>query len=456
VRGLAALGPSSWPETSTRNATGELIIGDVSVVELAKEFGTPLYIFDEATLRSRARRIRAAFTAEYPLSCIVFAGKAYLSPALVGILSSEGVGLDIVSGGELYGGLVAGVDPANMIFHGNNKSRKEIAEAIEAEVGLIAVDNVYEISIMSELSKELERNVPVVLRLNPAVDPHTHHKMRTGALDSKFGFPVWDGQADAAADALCGSDRLKLVGYHAHVGSQIFDSELVAQTIDVMMAFADRTMKRLGIRPEVIIPGGGFGVADDASGIDASIERWASAAALAIQRGCEKYDLPLPALVVEPGRAIIGPAGVALYTVGSRKEIAEVRTYVSIDGGMTDNIRPALYGARYTAALANRDASAQPVETVTIAGKYCESGDILIEDIALPPLVPGDLLAVPMAGAYCLAMSSNYNLSPRPAAVLVSDGRTRLIRRRESYADMLRAEVLGESPHTRHSQAACR
>jgi diaminopimelate decarboxylase len=316
---------------------------------------------------------------------------------------------------------------------------------VAAGVGLIAIDNDLEISLLESIARESGRNVEVVLRLNPGVDVHTHHKMRTGAADSKFGFPVWDGQAEDAAARVCRSPRLDLVGYHAHVGSQIFDPTLVARTIDVIMETAGRVHRRWGAVPTVVIPGGGFGVADDASGADVPIAEWAKAAALAIERGRREHGFPPPVLVVEPGRAIIGPAGVALYSVGSRKTVPGIRTYVSVDGGMADNIRPALYGARYAATLANRNPAGEPLETVTIAGKYCESGDVLIDKASLPELNAGDLLAVPMAGAYCLAMASNYNLSPRPAVVIVADGRARLIRRRETYDDLLRSDVC-ESP----------
>lgn len=436
----------SWPVTTRRNAAGELVIGDVSVVALAREFGTPLYIFDELMLRGRALSIREIFATAYPASRVVYAGKAYLSPALVHILADEGLGLDVVSGGEIHAGLVAGVDPAEMIFHGNNKSRRELEEAVSAGVGTIALDNDLEITLLDEVATRLARSVRVVLRLNPGVDPHTHNKMRTGATDSKFGFPVWDGQAVAAAGRVLASRRLRLAGYHAHVGSQIFDPNLVRETIGAMLAFAAEVRDRFGVVPEVIIPGGGFGVADDASGADVSIAEWASAAAEATARGCETFGLPLPDLVVEPGRSIIGPAGVALYEVGAEKIIPGVRTYVSVDGGMADNIRPALYGARYTVEIASRDTEGEPRRAVSIAGKYCESGDVLIEDALLPPTRPGDLLAVPMSGAYCLAMASNYNLSLRPAVVLVANGEAWQIRRRETYDDLLRTELLEFTP----------
>lgn len=432
----------AWPETAQRNDSGELTLGGISVVRLASEFGTPLYVFDELTLRSRARHIRQTFRNLYPDSRVVYAGKAYLSPFLMRILVDEGIGLDVVSGGELYAGRIAGVPPADVVFHGNNKSRVELAEAVDAQVGLIALDNEYEISLLQEVARERAQEVSVILRLNPGVDPHTHHKMRTGATDSKFGFPIWDGQAEAAAERVQATPLLRLEGYHAHVGSQIFAPELVTETIRAIMAFAGRIHARFGIVPRVVIPGGGFGVADDASGADVSIAHWAQAAASALRDACQANGLEPPTLVVEPGRAIIGPAGVALYTVGARKVSGDDRVYVSIDGGMADNIRPALYGARYSAQLANRLAPDSTREAVTIAGKYCESGDILIERIDLPPLTAGDLLAVPMAGAYCLAMASNYNLSPRPAAVLVKDGAARQIRRRETYEDLLRVEML--------------
>jgi diaminopimelate decarboxylase len=431
----------TWPVTTRRTSLGELEVGGVSATVLAHEFGTPLYVFDEETLRARARLIRDTFLHAYDQSRIVYAGKAYLSPALMRILVDERIGLDVVSGGEIYAGLVAGVRPTDMIFHGNNKSRAELQEAIAAGIGLIAVDNDLEITLLEAVARESDREIEVVLRLNPGVDPHTHDKMRTGAMDSKFGFPIWDGQAASAAARVCTSARLRLVGYHAHVGSQIFDPQLVEQTIDEIMEFAGGVRDRLGVVPQVVIPGGGFGLADDASGGDVSIDEWAAAAARAIERGCLRHGFHAPALVVEPGRAIIAPAAVTLYEVGAQKTIPGVRTYISVDGGMADNIRPALYGAQYSVALANRDPQDEQLLPLTIAGKYCESGDILIQDAMLPALFAGDLLAVPMTGAYCLSMASNYNLTPRPAVVLVHEGRARLIRRRESYQDLLRGDI---------------
>lgn len=432
---------TSWPDTTERDPGGVMSIGGVSVLELAQEYGTPLYVYDEATLRRRARHIRDTFAGAYPHSRVVYAGKAGMSPALVKILSQEGLGLDVVSGGEIYAGVQAGMDPRHMVFHGNNKGGSELEEALQAGVGLIAVDNLHEIDLLAEVARRLERRPEVLLRLNPGVDPHTHDKMRTGAVDSKFGFPVWDGQAAAAAKNIANTGVLRLAGYHAHVGSQIFDARLVEQTLAAMLQFATEVFRGLGLPPRVIIPGGGFGVSDDASGADVSIEDWANAAAKTLEEHASRGGYELPELIVEPGRAIVGPAGVAVYEVGARKEIEGARTYVAVDGGMSDNIRPSLYGARYSADLVNRDGTGAAREFVTIAGKYCESGDVLIEGISLPVLQAGDLLALPMAGAYCLAMSSNYNLAPRPAVVLVNNGDKRLIRRRETYADLLRSEI---------------
>jgi diaminopimelate decarboxylase len=430
----------SWPITTQRNDEGVLTFGGVSATALASSYDTPLYVFDEATLRQRARSIRQVFEAAYPRSRVVYAGKAYLSPAIVDILYQEGLGLDVVSGGEIYAGLAAGVPAAAMTFHGNNKSKAELQEAIAAGVGLIAIDNEYEIELLARL---IGGGSPVrcLIRLNPGVDPHTHDKMRTGATDSKFGFPVADGSAERAVRHVREVRSLDLAGYHAHVGSQIFDPRLVGETLRRMLTFAAAMRDAYGVAAEIISPGGGFGVADSASGDDVSIAEWADVASSTVHRECDRLRLPLPDLVVEPGRAIVAPACVTLYRVGSRKEISAVRTYVSVDGGMADNIRPALYGARYTAEIANR-AAGPATETVTIAGKYCESGDVLITDLPLPRTRPGDLLAVPMTGAYCLAMASNYNMAPRPAAVLVGDGTDRLVRRRETYADLLAAERL--------------
>jgi diaminopimelate decarboxylase len=435
-----------WPDTYRRDEAGAIEIGGCSANDLTREFGTPLYVYDEATLRGQARRLRDAFAEAYPNSRIVYAGKALLSPAVVAILHEEGIGLDVVSGGELYAGLAAGVPTSRMTFHGNNKGIDELREAIAAGVGLIAIDNLPEIGIVSRLAVEAGATVDCLLRLNPGIDTHTHDKIRTGHLDSKFGLPIATGDAERAVGAVVAAPGLRLRGYHAHVGSQLFDSAAYSMAVETLLTFAAEMRDRHGVEPEVISPGGGFGIAYEADQEAAPVERWAAETAAVVRDGCARFGLPEPELVIEPGRALVGRAGVALYTVGTIKHIPGVRTFVSVDGGMADNIRPTLYGAAYHVELASRVDDAGEVAAVTIAGKYCESGDILIDRATLPPLVAGDLLALPATGAYCLAMASNYNLAPRPAVVMVSQGVARLIRRRESYADLLRNDLLPTAP----------
>ncbi|MEZ4506345.1 MAG: diaminopimelate decarboxylase [Thermomicrobiales bacterium] len=429
-----------WPEGTHRTADGELMIGGVSTVALAETYGTPLYVFDEATLRHRARTAVAAALSGGPGSRAVFASKALELPAILTILAEEGLGIDVVSGGELFVALRSGVDPSVITFHGNNKSRQELAEAIDAGIELIAVDNLHELDLLAELTQGRDTPVPVMLRVNPGIDVHTHDKIATGVLDSKFGFPLWNGDAAEAVVRAIEIPGITLKGFHCHLGSQLFDEHVAELAIEKIIAFAAEMRARHGIEVEVVSPGGGMGISYLEGMPEMDIAEWMGATADALERSCAHAKLPQPSLVFEPGRWIVGPAGVALYTVGSRRCIDGVRTYVSVDGGMADNIRPSLYDAEYTAELANRNG--EGTETVTIAGKYCESGDVLVRDIALPRLEAGDLLAIPAAGAYCIPMASNYNLALKPAVVLVSEGKATLIRRRETYADLLALDVV--------------
>lgn len=429
-----------WPITTQRLESGELAIGGISLSDLAREFGTPLYIYDEETLRMRARTIRNAFTSRYERTRVVYASKAFAAPAILHIFYEEELGLDVVSEGELVAGLRAGIPAGDMTFHGNNKSEQELEAALRAGIGHIVIDNFDEIEMLSEVAAMTGDVQPVLLRLNPGVDVHTHHKIATGVNDSKFGFPVWDGSAERAVQSALAAPGLQLQGYHMHIGSQLLDWDGYQVAIEEGIAFAAQMRDRYGVTPAVFSPGGGFGIAYTGEMPEPNLAGWADAAIAAFTRSCERFNLPLPELVIEPGRTLVGPAGVALYTVGTRKEIAGLRTYVSLDGGMADNIRPALYEARYTAEIANR-AHQGPSERVTLAGRYCESGDLLIQDIDLPHLERGDLLALPGAGAYSLAMASNYNLSLRPAVVLVRNGSPRLIRRRETFDDLFATDV---------------
>lgn len=429
-----------WPVGTRRNERGEIVIGGVRLPEIARAFGTPVYLYDEVSLRGAMRRFRDAFGAELAGSQVVFAGKAFLTTALVQMLAEEGLGLDVVSAGELFIGLRAGMPPERISFHGNNKGRDELRMALEAGIGKIIVDNVDEVALLAELCADRPTPMTVLLRLNPGVDVHTHRKISTGVADSKFGLPIADGQAAETVARLVATPGVRLAGYHAHIGSQLFEAEAYVDAIDEVLAFAARMRARHGIELEQLSPGGGFGIAYVDQQQPPGPDAWARLIGETVRRGCAARELPLPTVIVEPGRAIAGPAGVALYTVGARKVLPGVRTYVSVDGGMADNIRPTLYDAVYTAALANREGG-DAQERVTIAGKYCESGDILIEDIALPPLAAGDLLAIPAAGAYCLSMASNYNMALRPAVLLVRHGQARLMRRRETLEDLLSLDV---------------
>lgn len=428
-----------WPQDTHRNASGQLVVGGVPLASIVQEYGSPVYVYDEQTLRTSMRTWKQALDARLPGGRVVYAGKAFLCTAIAQIVAQEGLGLDCVSDGELFVGLNAGVAPSMLSLHGNNKGRNELELALEAGIGKIIVDNEDEIALLDELTADRETPVTVLLRLNPGVDVHTHKKISTGMADSKFGLPITNGQAEAAVEKLLRVPGVRFAGYHAHVGSQLFDTDAHTAAIADMIAFAADMRSKHGVELEIFSPGGGFGIGylDEHVPLDPSY--WVDVIASAIENACSSHQLPLPSVVIEPGRALAGPAGVAVYTLGARKELPGIRTYISVDGGMADNIRPALYDASYTAAIANRDDQAG-MEEVTIAGKYCESGDILIESIQLPSPGEGDLLAVPAAGAYCLAMASNYNMSLKPAVALVNNGKIRLIRRRESFADLIRLD----------------
>lgn len=430
-----------WPESTARNPAGEMTIGGIAVPELAAEFGTPLYVFDGLTLRARAEEVQNAVHAAGGTASAVFAAKALSIPAIISLLSAYGLGIDVVSGGELHVALLSGVDPARITFHGSNKSRAELRSAIDAGVGLIVIDNLYEISLLGEL--DLKPDVPqsVLIRLNPGIDVHTHGKIATGIIDSKFGFPLWTDDAAVAVARVLETPGLELVGYHCHLGSQLFDLDAPLIAVNKMMQFAGEMRREHGVLPRIISPGGGMGISYSGDRSAADIGSWIAGTVAEVKRLGGELGFPVPQVIFEPGRYLVGQAGVAVYEVGSAKSINGVREYVSVDGGMADNIRPALYDAKYTADLASRRPS-DDLRTVTIAGKYCESGDVLIQDIDLPPLVPGDLLALAAAGAYCIPLASNYNMAPRPAVVLVEDETVTLIRRRESFDDLLATSLM--------------
>jgi diaminopimelate decarboxylase len=435
-----------WPITTTRSERGDLIIGGCSVNDLAERFGTPLYIFDEATLHERAERVVRAFAERDPDARVVYGGKAYLSPAVIRILHGHGIGLDVVSGGEIYGGLRAGIPAADMVFHGNNKTAEELRYALAEGIGVIVLDNEDEIGRLDEIAGQVAfglnqsgTKVPVMLRLNPGVDVHTHAKISTGIVDSKFGLPLWEDNAQTAVSLLTSCRNLELVGFHMHLGSQVSTHQAMPLAIERQVAFAAEVRDRHGIVARRYSPGGGLSIAYTEQGVDGDPAEWAEVITSAYSVAWEKHGLPAGTIIAEPGRWLVGPAGVALYRVGSVKRIAGIRTYVAVDGGMADNIRPSMYDARYTTEIVNRQADGS-AEHVRIAGRYCESGDVLIDDIALPEIEVGDLIAIPASGAYQLPMASNYNAVPRPAVVMVTNGAARIVRRRETFEDVFAAE----------------
>ncbi len=432
---------SLFPIGAEADAAGHLWIGGCDVPALVAEYGSPLYVYDEATIRAVCAEYLEAFGLRLPGTRVLYAAKAYLSPVLAGVLADEGLGMDVVSGGELYAALAGGFPADRMAFHGNNKSETELGEALDVGIGRIIVDNDHELELLSRLVAARGRSQGILLRVTPGVDGHTHTKTTTGLRDSKFGFPLASGAAEAAVQRAMASPSLDLTGFHVHLGSPIFTMEPYERGIETMVAFAAAMRDRHNFTWREFSPGGGFAVGYTAAEPPPALEEYAEAIAVALRAGCEQNGLPLPEVHIEPGRSVVARAGVAVYTVGARKEIPEVRTYVAVDGGMADNVRPAMYGSRYEAAVANRMHDAAE-ETVSVAGKFCESGDVLIKDVALPRLVAGDLLAMPASGAYHLAMESNYNLAQRPAVVFVRDGASRLVRRRQRYADLIALDAL--------------
>ena len=429
-----------FPLSASVNAQDHLVLGGCDVVDLLAEFGSPLYVYDEATLRAMARSFTEAFTHRYPDSRVIYACKAFINVGLAKLLAGYGLGFDVVSGGEMAVLQAAGVSPASVYFHGNNKSAQELQEAVAWGVGRVVLDGFREIELLAGIARAAGRRQPVLIRVSPGVDPHTHHHTTTGVLDSKFGIPIVTGQAQEAVKQALASEHLDLQGLHFHLGSPIFELEPYVQAVQIALEFASQ-MREEGLELREFSPGGGYAIAYTESDDPPLPEAYAEAIVSALKHGCDELGMAAPTLSIEPGRAMVGRAGVALYTVGSIKDVPGIRTYIAVDGGMGDNIRPALYSAQYEALVANR-ATQQATQTVTIAGKYCESGDVLVQDAHLAPVQEGDVVAIPASGAYAPAMASTYNLNGRPAIVLVSNGQARLLRRRETYADLMSADSL--------------
>jgi diaminopimelate decarboxylase len=429
--------PQLWPTSVARVADGALAIGDVSVRELAEEFGTPAYVLDENDMRGRCRDFLTAFA-----GCdVYYAGKAFLCRAVVRIIAEEGLHLDVCTGGELSTALSAGMPPERIGFHGNNKSVSELTRAVEAGVGRIIVDSFHEIERLSIIARDLGKRPAVLLRVTVGVEAHTHEFIATAHEDQKFGFSLSGGSALEAALRIIDEDVLDLRGLHSHIGSQIFDTSGFEVSARRVLGLQAQIRDARGVELPELDLGGGFGIAYTTQDDPAAPSDLAKRLDKIVADECEGLRLALPRLSIEPGRAIVGPAVFTLYEVGTVKDVDGIRTYVSVDGGMSDNIRAALYGATYSATVASRASTAPPI-LARVVGKHCESGDVVVKDEFLPADVqPGDLLAVPGTGAYCRSMASNYNHVPRPPVVAVRDGRARVIVRRETEDDLLALDV---------------
>lgn len=435
---LNALDPKVWSRTVARNAEGVATVGGIDVRQLAAEFGTPAYVLDEEDFRGRARAWRDAFGTE---ADVYYAGKAFLSKAVVRWLHEEDLNLDVCSVGELAVALAAGMPPARIALHGNNKSVDELEHAVKTGVGRIVVDSYEEIERLAAIAARQGVRQPVLIRITVGVEAHTHEFIATAHEDQKFGLSLTGGAAAEAVRRVLGHDSLELRGIHSHIGSQIFDMagfEVAARRVVGLLA---------GIRDEhgVELPeidlGGGLGIAYTSEDTPREPAEIAAALAEIVRRECAAANLDAPRLSVEPGRAIVGPTAFTLYEVGTVKPLEGLRTYVSVDGGMSDNIRTALYDAEYSVALVSRTSDAEPM-LVRVVGKHCESGDIVVRDAFLPAdLAPGDLIAVPATGAYCRSMASNYNHALKPPVLAVRDGAARVIVRRETEEDLLRLDI---------------
>ncbi len=436
-----ALGPLVWSSTTSKGDDGVLRVGGVGLRDLAVEHGTPAYVLDEADFRSRARAFREAF-AGYE---VFYAGKAFLCTAVARWVAEEGLSLDVCTGGELAVALRAGTDPARIGFHGNNKSVAELRRALEVGVGRIVVDSFDEIDRLAALADQTGRTVPVMVRVTAGVEAHTHEYIATAHEDQKFGFSINAGDAFEAVRRVSSAPGFRLLGLHSHIGSQIFDTSGFEVAARRVLALHARVSRELGVTMPELDLGGGFGIAYTVQDDPSDPARLAAELTAIVEQECGALGVPLPRLSIEPGRAIVGPSVCTLYEVGTVKVVeldaGAARLYVSVDGGMSDNIRTALYDADYSATLASRRSDTQPV-LARVVGKHCEAGDIVVKDVFLPgDVAPGDLVAVPGTGAYCRSMASNYNHVPRPPVVAVRDGRTRVVVRRETEEDLLGTDV---------------
>ena len=426
-----------FPPGAEINRQGHLSIGGCDTLEIASKYGTPLYVFDEATLRSRCRDFKREFSRRYSDATVVYAGKAFLHASLAAILKEEEMGLDVVSAGELHIAESAGFPMDAVYFHGNNKSADELRLALKRRIGRIVVDNLDELRMLTAIAEETSHIPQILLRITPGVDAHTHGHLTTGATGSKFGVPLY--KAEEAISTAMAAASLDLVGLHFHIGSMVTEFQPYLDAMDLALDLAAGMKQKYGFELEELDIGGGFAVQYTLDNPVPDIGFFADRITERLLGRCKELRLAAPSLIVEPGRAVVAQAGVALYRAGTIKEAGD-NVYVAVDGGMADNIRPALYDARYEALAAGKAMEKETIKAA-IVGRYCESGDILVKEAMLPPLSAGDLIAIPVCGAYCIPMASNYNASLRPAVVMVEGGESRLIRRRETLQDLTRNDV---------------
>jgi len=425
----------------SENDSGHLTIGGVDVPALAKEYGTPVYLMDEDYIRSTCREYQKAMKEHYgDRFFVAFASKAFCAKYMYKLLNEENMAVDVVSGGEMYTALKAGFPAERMYFHGNNKTEHEIDMALEAGLRRFVVDNHEELNTLNRMAKERGKVADISFRIKPGIDAHTHDFIMTGQIDSKFGVALENGEAVEIVKEALELSNVRLVGLHCHIGSQIFENEPFRLAAKVMMRFIREIKEKFDYEIEELNLGGGFGIKytedNDPEPISATVKNFTDV----VKEAATEYSVSLPFLVIEPGRSIVAPAGITVYTVGSVKEIENVRTYVSVNGGMTDNPRFALYQSEYTAVLPEK-INAPATKKVTIAGRCCESGDLIGKDMNIPDVEAGDLLAILSTGAYNYSMASNYNRVPRPPVVMVSGGESKIIVKRESYEDLIKNDI---------------
>ncbi|MBU5466309.1 diaminopimelate decarboxylase [Virgibacillus sp. MSJ-26] len=428
------------PTIAYVNDRGHMEIGGMDTIELAEKYGTPLYVYDVSLIRKNCRAFVNAFKEAGVKAQVAYASKAFSSLAILQIIDQEGLSLDVVSTGELYTAIKAGVSAKKIHMHGNNKSIEELEMAIEYDIGCIIVDNYHEIELLEALLKKYKKKMNVLIRVTPGIKSETHHYIMTGSEDSKFGFNLSNGAAEAAFKKLQNHDNIRFKGLHCHIGSQIFETQAFVAATDMLFEEIRKWHKQYGFVPEVLNLGGGFGIKYTNDDSPQPLSTYAKQLTKAVRNHVENLNIPMPEIWIEPGRSIVGPAGTTLYTIGSKKEIPGIRDYVAVDGGLTDNLRPALYQAKYTGIIANKANHAKE-KVASIAGKCCESGDMLIWDLPIAEPESGDIFAVFSTGAYGYSMASHYNRFPKAAVVFVEEGQDKLVVKRETFKDVVRNDL---------------